>query len=129
MMIRRPPRSTRTETLFPYTTLFRSPAPPGATILRLFQALSHHDTSKDTPQANDEPSGARTMQRHGIAFLQATPLPRGRHQMSIDTRTVINENQPGDNATGSPAAQVALLTPRTPPIGNPPGRERLVQYV
>src|SRR3546814_11479703 len=26
-MIRRPPRSTRTDTLFPYTTLFRSPAP------------------------------------------------------------------------------------------------------
>src|SRR3546814_3181067 len=34
-MIRRPPRSTRTDTLFPYTTLFRSPtidaAMPGAT--------------------------------------------------------------------------------------------------
>src|SRR3546814_12480069 len=37
LMIRRPPRSTRTDTLFPYTTLFRSirstgwaPAPPGA---------------------------------------------------------------------------------------------------
>src|SRR3546814_20970453 len=31
LMIRRPPRSTRTDTLFPYTTLFRSPraaAPP-----------------------------------------------------------------------------------------------------
>src|SRR3546814_3036812 len=29
-MLRRPPRSTRTDTLFPYTTLFRSPdeAPP-----------------------------------------------------------------------------------------------------
>src|SRR3546814_5787602 len=26
-MIRRPPRSTRTDTLFPYTTLFRSPQP------------------------------------------------------------------------------------------------------
>src|SRR3546814_15407929 len=26
-MVRRPPRSTRTDTLFPYTTLFRSPAP------------------------------------------------------------------------------------------------------
>src|SRR3546814_10537799 len=26
-MIRRPPRSTRTDTLFPYTTLFRAPAP------------------------------------------------------------------------------------------------------
>src|SRR3546814_8740203 len=27
-MIRRPPRSTRTDTLFPYTTLFRSPGRP-----------------------------------------------------------------------------------------------------
>src|SRR3546814_2638815 len=31
-MIRRPPRSTRTDTLFPYTTLFRSE--PGQIILR-----------------------------------------------------------------------------------------------
>src|SRR3546814_4362636 len=28
-MIRRPPRSTRTDTLFPYTTLFRSVSGPG----------------------------------------------------------------------------------------------------
>src|SRR3546814_1665235 len=28
LMIRRPPRSTRTDTLFPYTTLFRSPRRP-----------------------------------------------------------------------------------------------------
>src|SRR3546814_16407517 len=28
LMIRRPPRSTRTDTLFPYTTLFRSAAEP-----------------------------------------------------------------------------------------------------
>src|SRR3546814_10389695 len=27
-MVRRPPRSTRTDTLFPYTTLFRSPSSP-----------------------------------------------------------------------------------------------------
>src|SRR3546814_16467990 len=32
-MIRRPPRSTRTDTLFPYTTLFRSPALPPRTLL------------------------------------------------------------------------------------------------
>src|SRR3546814_20957791 len=31
-MIRRPPRSTRTNTLFPYTTLFRSPRQPAAEI-------------------------------------------------------------------------------------------------
>src|SRR3546814_15581405 len=29
LMIRRPPRSTRTDTLFPYTTLFRSPCLAG----------------------------------------------------------------------------------------------------
>src|SRR3546814_7708939 len=28
LMIRRPPRSTRTDTLFPYTPLFRSPSNP-----------------------------------------------------------------------------------------------------
>src|SRR3546814_8080683 len=32
-MIRRPPRSTRTDTLFPYTTLFRSEETPDATVL------------------------------------------------------------------------------------------------
>src|SRR3546814_1724926 len=29
LMIRRPPRSTRTDTLFPYTTLFRNQSRPG----------------------------------------------------------------------------------------------------
>src|SRR3546814_10748993 len=31
-MIRRPPRATRTDTLFPYTTLFRSSSPPLVTL-------------------------------------------------------------------------------------------------
>src|SRR3546814_18739286 len=31
LLVRRPPRSTRTDTLFPYTTLFRSGSPPRAT--------------------------------------------------------------------------------------------------
>src|SRR3546814_9559498 len=38
LMIRRPPRSTRTDTLFPYTTLFR---PVGADFLR--HSLGHLD--------------------------------------------------------------------------------------
>src|SRR3546814_17944783 len=38
LMIRRPPRSTRTDTLFPYTTLFRSP-PPG---LRVPEEANRH---------------------------------------------------------------------------------------
>src|SRR3546814_20222134 len=35
-MIRRPPRSTRTDTLFPYTTLFRSPRFRGEHALRRY---------------------------------------------------------------------------------------------
>src|SRR3546814_20139348 len=35
LMIRRPPRSTRTDTLFPYTTLFRSRVVAGKSGMRL----------------------------------------------------------------------------------------------
>src|SRR3546814_19303812 len=43
-MIRRPPLSTRTDTPFPYTTLFRSPRVPpvsGVLLARLPQAHAH----------------------------------------------------------------------------------------
>src|SRR3546814_8214432 len=40
-MIRRPPRSTRTDTLFPYTTLFRSTALHGR-IIRPTATFRHH---------------------------------------------------------------------------------------
>src|SRR3546814_8050749 len=39
-MIRRPPRSTRTDTLFPYTTLFRSPISTAAGLIRQLTAIS-----------------------------------------------------------------------------------------
>src|SRR3546814_14727004 len=47
LMIRRPPRSTRTDTLFPYTTLFRSfragaPAMPDFHI-GVARAYEHHE--------------------------------------------------------------------------------------
>src|SRR3546814_3755228 len=44
-MIRRPPRSTRTDTLFPYTTLFRSPGaftiPPYLVIMAILALPLH----------------------------------------------------------------------------------------
>src|SRR3546814_5982073 len=43
LMIRRPPRSTRTDTLFPYTTLFRSQAVPGRTARRGTVVAAHAD--------------------------------------------------------------------------------------
>src|SRR3546814_9062320 len=54
-MIRRPPRSTRTDTLFPYTTLFRSQKPwivpiPGTTKLRRLEENLGATTIELTPE-------------------------------------------------------------------------------
>src|SRR3546814_945416 len=46
-MIRRPPRSTRTDTLFPYTTLFRS------------QSEDHHGKNEDNDQGENESEGGQ----------------------------------------------------------------------
>src|SRR3546814_20602821 len=51
LMFRRPPRSTRTDTLFPYTTLFRSRhvnvVPPGRMRAGLFQALAQQNLKRE----------------------------------------------------------------------------------
>src|SRR3546814_2928206 len=46
-MIRRPPRSTRTDTLFPYTTLFRSRGEPRAHRQRSHHGHSGHGRGRD----------------------------------------------------------------------------------
>src|SRR3546814_6348907 len=49
-MLRRPPRSTRTDTLFPYTTLFRSTAQRNAMTLLVFAAANvSSSTSRNAP--------------------------------------------------------------------------------
>src|SRR3546814_1365580 len=48
-MIRRPPRSTRTDTLFPYTTLFRSPRPTGHGGPRRRRRLHRHGRPRSGP--------------------------------------------------------------------------------
>src|SRR3546814_11617374 len=53
-MIRRPPRSTRTDTLFPYTTLFRSPRPKPQTELFTNYQLPSIDLLAPAP---DRPAG------------------------------------------------------------------------
>src|SRR3546814_2381185 len=57
-MIRRPPRSTRTDTLFPYTTLFRSPisgiAPPLADLnCRSASSANGFNGAPDNPPTSD----------------------------------------------------------------------------
>src|SRR3546814_8171290 len=51
-MIRRPPRSTRTDTLFPDTTLFRSASPPSARCA--LRPASQRSSPKRIPSPNAE---------------------------------------------------------------------------
>src|SRR3546814_3004821 len=54
LMIRRPPRSTRTDTLFPYTTLFRSMAEDVANhVCRMF-GIDAPSCSAETPLLRSE---------------------------------------------------------------------------
>src|SRR3546814_18936894 len=55
LMIRRPPRSTRTDTLFPYTTLFRSAAAGAALLLA---ACGSEQAPADTSDATTAPAAA-----------------------------------------------------------------------
>src|SRR3546814_1003757 len=83
-MIRRPPRSTRTDTLFPYTTLFRSYGAPQLAIE--CAAQRGHE-----PEETDETKLAEEQQRHapGASTRAAEPVPA---RMS-DHQTVLDDRQ------------------------------------
>src|SRR3546814_3400554 len=81
-MIRRPPRSTRTDTLFPYTTLFRSedvvPQP------RLEMALELGQVEIWTAAAIDELLGV-------VEEVQAEVHQRGRHGLAVEQDVLLVE--------------------------------------
>src|SRR3546814_20015099 len=77
-MIRRPPRSTRTDTLFPYTTLFRSIAAPSLVKSR-FGLPPGTRTARRAASARVGRATARTQYR-GANYLgeSLAEQPRGR---------------------------------------------------
>src|SRR3546814_6281546 len=92
-MIRRPPRSTRTYTLLPYTTLFRSSAPP--TLRRALRAraalpalaLARERVSARAPHhASNDPSTAprRAQQRPAGRYPRGEARP-GSFAVSLRT--------------------------------------------
>src|SRR3546814_8681129 len=67
-MIRRPPRSTRTDTLFPYTTLFRSPhgaLDPGLALQRRHRFL-HRRAAGQLAHADGFGLVGRNAERHAL---------------------------------------------------------------
>src|SRR3546814_8756705 len=76
VMIRRPPRSTRTDTLFPYTTLFRSEG---------IGQEKQHDTDvqhKRFPQANAQPPGSQGHDGHNQARFEQDGMNRSEEHTS-----------------------------------------------
>src|SRR3546814_1001153 len=70
-MIRRPPRSTRTDTLFPYTTLFRSFAAARADLpeLRLEVVVPRHGhTSRTIPSVRQHAEAAPACGWQGVSI-------------------------------------------------------------
>src|SRR3546814_3139437 len=78
LMIRRPPRSTRTDTLFPYTTLFRSSGIGWATMRRCVPSASDQASSCVSPAANH---AARSRRQAGKSRTSGT-RPRSEEHTS-----------------------------------------------
>src|SRR3546814_16186925 len=79
LMIRRPPRSTRTDTLFPYTTLFRSDHVDRQQALGLYGAMLIEPRIADSTLAADHEYTIQLQEwlmREGITF-PAMPMEGG----------------------------------------------------
>src|SRR3546814_17512724 len=75
-MIRRPPRSTRTDTLFPYTTLFRSPFDEGAVLHR--GIVDRHRLVEPVLRQHETADMLRQMARKFDQFTDQPTQPRDR---------------------------------------------------
>src|SRR3546814_14819509 len=74
-MIRRPPRSTRTDTLVPYTTLFRSGAPRAFPTAARIARARREDSNERRPQ---QPPRLDRQLRLGLGRLPPSGPFRGR---------------------------------------------------
>src|SRR3546814_6355956 len=75
-MIRRPPRSTRTDTLFPYTTLFRSRA-LGRRAVPLREIIETAcEREEDEAGANDDAEDEQDFHQIGRAHVELQSLMR-----------------------------------------------------
>src|SRR5213596_3901238 len=79
LLIRRPPRSTQDRTLFPYTTLFRSPGPaarpPGA--------------PPRSPPAGRSEEHTSELQSHGLISYAVFCLKKKKHPLKTSKRVQV----------------------------------------
>src|SRR3546814_3677626 len=113
-MIRRPPRSTRTDTLFPYTTLFRSAYPdlPPSRPDKWAGQIRGVDVRLDHRVGNDSDAEAGGLEqaRHPAHEIEPTPVaepdisdPLG---LAEDDTDAAAERRAMDRAQAAPPARV-----------------------
>src|SRR3546814_13388788 len=108
-MIRRPPRSTRTDTLFPYTTLFQAPVAEGRRLCRDDQVgrrdlPRRRDAGADAGRRDPRPAARRN--GDGGGMMRAVQL---RAPASLDHLTPTDLPDPADPGPG--AFRVRLAAP------------------
>src|SRR3546814_2402134 len=134
-MIRRPPRSTRTDTLFPYTTLFRSHHGP--------RRVGRRTRSRTRPALDRGPRPA-TPARHPAHHPERAPV-RAHRRRPVDRRVPVRQRTrrqphgPAHAVHRVPGLLAPADLPRrprgcggggrrpaaTPPVLVPPGRRTL----
>src|SRR3546814_12434981 len=92
-MIRRPPRSTRTDTLFPYTTLFRSLPLVLGNHDAMVQILLNLVTNACEALGGRDDAVVRiaTAYRHGLSIDNDD----GRGRIALPTELSVSDNSPG----------------------------------
>src|SRR3546814_16357378 len=123
-MIRRPPRYTRTDTLFPYTTLFRS-RPPGRPVTvdditpEVAEEIAADPDLRAVLEANGitSPKDPRVAQaEERLTARRQTAVDRSALPPEADMRQVRAEREAGElGDVNRPAASTA-----TPPRHHPP---------
>src|SRR3546814_11362412 len=116
LMIRRPPRSTRTDTLFPYTTLFRS-----RQYRRHYHSVAH-------PADLSLGEGAALLGRPPSGDSGASP-PARQEQACLDAVTTMAESDHRGSTRMYMGESVKRREDWRFQIGRASGRERVGQYV
>src|SRR3546814_12471634 len=108
-MNRRPPISTRTDTLFPYTTLFRSPV-NRRRIARMRENIGQGDAENNLRDPTVREHEAERGQR------VSNPKPGDKAEIGGDARAVGEDPSPDHRARGE-----TLRTDQAPPLGTVQG--------
>src|SRR3546814_1745598 len=108
-MIRRPPTSTRTDTLFPYTTLFRSLIGLGQRSLQRFGLRRGRQRQRAQRQAGEPAMAAK--ERNLLESLHGPGQPETGGDRRLQKRKPVGAAKPGSGGTSLSAKARSTTVP------------------